>query len=61
MRALFFGSEQRKFSEGVSIPSEIQTKKSIIIYSAISKFLMEHPLLYDMGETYFFNRHYAQG
>ena len=29
--------------------------------SAISKFLQEHPLLYDMGETYFFNRHYARG
>ena len=29
--------------------------------SAISRFLQEHPLLYDMGETYFFNRHYARG
>ena len=32
-----------------------------IISSAISRFLQEHPLLYDMGETYFFNRHYARG
>ena len=28
---------------------------------AISRFLQEHPLLYYMGETYFFNRHYARG
>ena len=28
---------------------------------AISRFLQEHPLLYDMGETYFFIRHYARG
>lgn len=29
--------------------------------SAISKFLSDHPLLYDMGETYFFNRNYKEG